>query len=279
MQRHYLMIGGTVIGAALAGWLVLFPPAPLFERLPRPTSTREQEAALGLQAAPEVATRFSGLSRDSRIVLELQQSGQDMVDRGTFDGRVDAFDFHVLDDAHSFFALTLIGGQVFLTLGMMETLADPDQIAAIVAHQIGHSLARHPAELLARTRIFGGPTGAHVLARYNPENEKNRNGRRVRNAVEHMIDIQHSESEEIEADSIAAELLGAAGYDPAILQITLRRILAMETSRTDAFRVAHPLTEQRLSSLDRIQARVHRDPARARDRRSEALRIPPFFQE
>jgi hypothetical protein len=58
-----------------------------------------------------------------------------------------SFEFCVLD-APAKMVFTNASGRIFITMGMLDMLTDT-QLAAVLAHEVAHVLARHPAERMA----------------------------------------------------------------------------------------------------------------------------------
>lgn len=71
----------------------------------------EQEIALGLEAAPEMDTRFGGLERDSDAQALVDEIGREIV-RNSAAGRSPyRFEFHLLDDWETLNAFALPGNR------------------------------------------------------------------------------------------------------------------------------------------------------------------------
>src|SRR5690349_8643368 len=82
--------------------------------------TPEQEVALGLQAAPEMAQQYGGLHPDQRAQQAVDAVGQRLVQAAGAGNSPYKFDFHLLADEQTINAFALPGGQVFLTAGLMS---------------------------------------------------------------------------------------------------------------------------------------------------------------
>src|SRR5690606_36501815 len=75
--------------------------------------TTDQEIALGLQAAPEMARQYGGLHADLQAASRVKEIGQQIVSRTKAGGTPYQFDFHLLADENTVNAFALPGGQVF----------------------------------------------------------------------------------------------------------------------------------------------------------------------
>jgi len=125
--------------------------------------TPEQEVALGVQAAPEMAHRFGGIDRDERLRQTVKAVGEKIVAQSIAAQSGYPFDFRVLADDQTVNAFALPGGQLFTTVALLERLKTEEQLAGVLSHEIGHVIARHSAERLAKQKLTQGLTGAVVM--------------------------------------------------------------------------------------------------------------------
>ena len=106
-------------------------------------------------------------------------------------------------------AFALPGGQVVFFRGMLETATHPDQIAAVLAHEIGHVVARDPTRIALRSAgslgvlglLFGDFAG----------------GAAVLFLVEQLIQADYTREAEAAADEFGINMLINAGVDPGAL--------------------------------------------------------------
>ena len=82
--------------------------------------TKEQEIALGLQSAPEMAAEFGGLDQDIRVQNFVDEIGQKLVNESFASQAEYPFEFTVLADDQTVNAFALPGGQVFVTRGLLN---------------------------------------------------------------------------------------------------------------------------------------------------------------
>lgn len=115
---------------------------------------------------------------------------------------------HVLD--HEMVnAFALPGGHVILFRGLIEAAEEPDEVAAVLAHEIGHVAARDPTRMALRSAgsigvlglLFGDFAGGAV----------------VLFLVERLIDASYSREAEAQADRYAQDLMVEADLDPQAL--------------------------------------------------------------
>jgi predicted Zn-dependent protease len=219
--------------------------------------TPEQEVALGLQAAPEMAQQFGGLDPDPALQARVDKVGERLVSRGDPGKSPYHFEFHVLNDPETINAFALPGGQVFITEGLLRRLKTEGQLAGVLGHEIGHVVARHGAEHIAKQQLTAGLTGAAVLATYDPNNPSSRNSAAVAAMLGQLVSMRFGRQDELEADQLGVRFTGEASYDPRSM-IELMKILeqSSEGNRPPEFFSTHPNPENRIQRIqEAIQQR------------------------
>ena len=106
-------------------------------------------------------------------------------------------------------AFALPGGFVVLFRGLIDAAESPDEVAAVLAHEIGHMVSRDPTRHALRSAgsigllglLFGDFAG----------------GAAVLFLTERLISAQYSQGAEAAADAFAHEVLGNAGISPGAL--------------------------------------------------------------
>jgi predicted Zn-dependent protease len=219
--------------------------------------TPEQEVALGLQAAPEMEQQFGGLDPDNALQARVTKVGERLVARGAPGKSPYHFEFHVLNDPETINAFALPGGQVFITEGLLRRLKTDGQLAGVLGHEIGHVVARHGAEHIAKQQLTAGLTGAAVLATYDPNNPSSRNSAAVAAMLGQLVSMRFGRQDELEADGLGVRFTGEASYDPRSM-IELMKILeqSSEGNRPPEFFSTHPNPENRIQRIqEAIQQR------------------------
>lgn len=213
--------------------------------------TVEQEIALGLQAAPEMAQQFGGLDGDQAAQQLVDKVGNEIVAKSVpsdnpFKGH---FQFHVLEDSQTINAFALPGGQIFITRALLSKLETEGQLAGVLGHEIGHVLARHSAEQAAKQQLTQGLTGAAVIATYDPTNASSRNSAQVAQMIGALINMKYGRADELESDKLGVGFVARAGYDPRSL-VGVMKILAQSGGRGGPeFFSTHPNPENRVEKI------------------------------
>lgn len=115
------------------------------------------------------------------------------------------YHFIVLDspEANGF---ALPGGWVFITAGMLESMESEDELAAVMAHELGHLANRDFQRVLLRTALWLG------LAEVLRNNERDDWMPLVQGA-QLVETLHHSRERESQADLAGARIAWQAGYD------------------------------------------------------------------
>ena len=213
--------------------------------------TPEQEVALGLQAAPEMAQQFGGLDPDTEAQTRVDRIGERLISQSVAQQSPYRYEFHVLDDPQTINAFALPGGQVFITEGLLKRLETDGQIAGVLGHEIAHVVARHGAEHIAKQQLTQGLTGAAVLATYDPSDPSSRGSAAVAAMIGNLVGMRFGRQDELESDRLGVRFASEAGYDPRSL-IALMKILgeSSEGNRPPEFFSTHPNPENRIQRIE-----------------------------
>lgn len=213
----------------------------------------EQEIALGLQSAPEMAQEMGGLSRNPEGTAIVKHVGQKIVKQSSARQTPYQYDFHLLADPQTINAFALPGGQIFITEGLLMRLTtdgrslSEDMLAGVLGHEVGHVVARHSAEKMAQMELAQGITGAVTMATYDPSNP---NTAYIAQSVANMIQMKYGREQELQSDNLGVRFMLEAGYNPELL-IQVMEVLkqAAGPNRTPEFQSTHPDPENRQAEI------------------------------
>jgi beta-barrel assembly-enhancing protease len=215
----------------------------------------EQEIAMGLQSAPQMIQEMGGESRDPNLTAIVRQTGERLVQQSDaaktiYNGK---FNFHLLNDPQTVNAFALPGGQVFITMALLNRLTtdgrtlNEDMLAGVLGHEIGHVVARHSAEKIAQMELAQGLTGAVTMATYDPSNPS---GGYLAQTVANMLQLKYGRSQELQSDDLGVRFMMQAGYDPTNL-VAVMEVLKQASggSRVPEFQSSHPDPENRKEAI------------------------------
>ncbi|WP_190811407.1 M48 family metalloprotease [Flagellimonas sp. S3867] len=213
---------------------------PYTGRVQNINMSADQEIAIGLQSAPEMAQQHGGLYPDERMQALVDAVGQKLVNSSIARETPYRYDFHLLADDRTINAFALPGGQCFITYALFSQLTEA-QLAGVLGHEIGHVIGRHSAERIAessfwQTLTMGASVGGDMggLVSGIGQNTLLKNGR----------------GDELESDELGVLFMIQSGYDPYEM-IQVMKILkdAAGPNRVPEFQSTHPDPENRIEKI------------------------------
>ncbi len=153
-------------------------------------------------------------------------------------------------------------GRIFITRGFYKKFkageVSAEELASVIAHELGHVALGH-----SRRRMidFSGQNAmrtvlAMVLGRFIPFV-----GVWIANFLTTLLAARLSRGDEYEADAYAAALLTKAGIGIAPQKSLFRKLEALTQSNAGsapAWLLSHPKTEERITALEKLEARWNR---------------------
>lgn len=215
----------------------------------------EQEIALGLQAAPQMAQQHGGLHPDQEAQNVVDQICSRLVTSTKAKETPYRFECHVLADEETINAFALPGGQVFITAALLKRLRSEGQVAGVLGHEIAHVVARHGAEHMAKAKLTQGLTGAAVLATYDPNDPSSRGSAGVAMLIGQMVNMRFGREDELESDRLGVRFMAEAGYDPRSM-VEVMKVLAEAggSGRQPEFFSTHPNPDRRVERIEQAIA-------------------------
>ena len=243
-----ILIAIFIAGIALISYYSKTEVNPITGEKQRVSLTQEQEIVLGLQSAPQMIAQMGGESNDPKINALVDRVGNKLVE-GTEAGRSKyKFDFHVLADQKTINAFALLGGQIFITMGLLNLLETEDELAGVLGHEIGHVIGRHSAEHMAKEELTQGLISATTIATSDPNSPGMQSA--IAQYVGSIINMKYGREDEIEADRFGVKYLFETGYQPEA-QIEVMKILekASGNQRQPEFLSTHPSPGNRIEEI------------------------------
>jgi predicted Zn-dependent protease len=206
--------------------------------------TPDQEVRLGLESAPEMAAQMGGLvpREDPRARL-VSSLGERMV--AALPEHPFRFEFHLLRDPETVNAFALPGGQVFITLGLMQRLSNEAQVAGVVGHEIGHVIERHGAEHMATAQFYQSIVGATAVG------TGDQRAAAVAQYVSQIRQLKYGRGDELESDEWGLKLMEQVGYDPREMLKVMAVLKEAAGGRGGSEMMSsHPLPESRIARIE-----------------------------
>jgi predicted Zn-dependent protease len=245
-----ILVALVIAAISIIGYLGSKSYNPVTEQDQYVAISPEQEIALGLQAAPEMAREYGGLDPDPRAQGYIDDVCARLIENSEAQSTDWPFECHLLADDTTINAFALPGGQVFITSALFSELETEGQLAGVLAHEIGHVIARHSAQQIAKAQLTEGLTGAVVVASYDPQDPNSTAAAYMAQIVGQLVNMKFGRDDELQSDRLGVQFMAEAGYDPRAL-IRVMEILASasEGARPPEFFSTHPNPENRISLI------------------------------
>ncbi len=256
MRQTFTKITATVILALL---FIGCTKAPITGRSQFIMVSPQQEMALGLKSAQQVlkTEKISTNPQQNAMVKRVGQRIAQIASTEYPTAKNFAWEFFVIDKDNEPNAFCLPGGKVFVYSGIFKYIANDDELAAVMGHEIGHALARHGAERMSRgelAQVTGQVLGAVMQGRANPENTA-----AVMQAfgigTQLGVMLPHSRIQEYEADHIGLVLMAKAGYNPQAA-LTFWKKFSQSGETPPEYLSTHPAPQHRIEQIKALLPKV-----------------------
>jgi Zn-dependent protease with chaperone function len=142
-------------------------------------------------------------------------------------------------------AVALPGGRIYVDQGLVDQAQTPDELAGVLAHEMGHVAARDGTRVVLQTAglsfLFGMMLGDFV------------GGGAVVIAARTVLKSSYSRRVEAAADGYSVALMQKAGGDPHALGVILARIVVDKDHGLALLR-DHPETKDRIAAINAVAA-------------------------
>jgi Putative Zn-dependent protease len=220
----------------------------------------EEEKRVGAEQHPKLVQQFGGTYEYKDLNAYVDRVGQSLARQTETPNAT--YTFTVLDD-DDINAFALPGGYVHVTRGLLALASNEAELAGVLAHELGHVVARHAAQQYSQSvaanvgltalsvagMFFGIPPVATDLAGYGAQ----------------AYLQSYSRDQESEADTLAVRYMTRAGYDPQAMVTFFRKLdgdarlkaaMAGDPGAADRFDImaSHPRTVDRLRQVSSLAA-------------------------
>jgi len=236
-----------ILGVIVALLFIGCSKAPITGRNQLIMIDPQQEIALGYQSAQKVlaSEKISSDPQKNAMVQRVGRRIAAVTNQNNY-----KWEFFVIDKDKEANAFCLPGGKVFVYTGLFKYIANDDQLAIVMGHEIGHALARHGAERMSAgelQQMGGNILSAVMQGRGNPQNTA-----AVMKAfgigTQLGIMLPYSRTQEYEADHIGLVLAAKAGYNPQEA-LTFWEKFAKDGQTPPEYLSTHPAPTNRISKI------------------------------
>lgn len=166
------------------------------------------------------------------IIAELEEPYRSM------DWEVEIFD----DEAVNAFAMT--GGKIGVFTGILKVAENPDQLGAVIGHEVAHVTQRHSVERVNQamtTQIGAQAAGAVLGGGYA--------GNAVQVAAQLGLTLPYGRGQESEADTVGLVYSANAGFDPRESVKLWKNMDKANDGAPPEFMSTHPSSDTRIEDL------------------------------
>jgi hypothetical protein len=210
----------------------------------------QDDVKLGNDAAREAEREFP-LLNDQESADYVARVGERLVRAIPPQFRQPSFDYRFrVVNARDLNAFALPGGPMFVNRGMIEAAHDEGELAGVMAHEISHVALRHATAQATKQSSFGSQArtlglilGGAILG--------GQTGAQLGSVFAAGFLLKYSREYESQADTLGAQIMADAGYDPRDLANVFRTIEQQSGSDGPQWLSSHPNPGNRYEAINR----------------------------
>ncbi|GAW67849.1 peptidase M48 [Geoanaerobacter pelophilus] len=152
------------------------------------------------------------------------------------------------------------GGMIFVSRGLLDVVDNEAELAAVLAHEVGHVAEKHALKSIRRAQFLQG------VGTISAATMKGGDGKKFESMIgdlqSTLFDKGLDQGMEYEADLAALETAYRTGYDPAAMVSVLQKLKKLEASDSGkgSWFSTHPPLDERIA---RLSSRLEKYPDHA----------------
>ena len=212
--------------------------------------SEEKEIQLGMLLAKSVEEKF-GLADNigmQKRVTDVGQKIADVCDRSELTYSFVVLEGKELDEDERYNAFALPGGYVYIFKEMVNFTSSDDELASVLAHEIGHIVARHSMKRLQESIGMAGLSLIGAIAQSDGATQRN-----TSLAITQLM-MSYSRQAEFEADKLSIKYLEKAGFDSGAAVSFVDKMLEKNLKgaiRQYRYFRTHPYASERKAMLNK----------------------------
>ncbi len=266
-----LLMGGCTAMSVAPVAAIAYKGATKASEASRPINDSE-EYYVGRAVAARILGQYK-LDQNAKLTKYVNEVGNTVARKSSRPNPFRGYHFAVLDtqELNSF---ACPGGTIFITRGLIQTCQNEDQLAAVLAHEVGHVVNKDGINSISQARWsqvftamgteavkqYGGAAGSLVSLFEGS----------IDDVCKTIVVNGYSRQAEMAADAAAVTELPRAGYNPNAMVALLTTMEAKSKGASGGIFKTHPPTSERLA---KVKAEVGQSPAESK---GEAIRTKRF---
>jgi len=217
-KREIPTVGDPISAAISLGSSIINSATGLVQSDPYAQFRGESYSNAGLLSESDEVKLGNQLDIEVRKKATVVTQGQERVNRiGQRVARASrrpnlVYRFHIIQD-RSINAYSAPGGHIYITTALLA-LANDDELASVLAHEIGHVVARHSLKTLQQSQFLGGIADLIGSVTGVAGDAAGQLGKAAASIVASGLLASHNREEEREADYLGVNGMAKAGYNP-----------------------------------------------------------------
>lgn len=160
----------------------------------------------------------------------------------------------LLLDTDEVVAFAAPSGFVFVSKGMVKLCKNEDDLAAVLAHEIGHVQHSHALAAISTSRITSALTiiaseGAQAAVGGSVGELTRLFEGSIDDITQTLVNSGYARGQENEADAAAIKIMQRVGYDPAALVRVLETMKVRVKPGATGFTSTHPPADERIADI------------------------------
>ena len=264
--------GGCAAAALVPAAAIAYKGASQATEASRPI-TDSEEYYVGRAVAARILSKYK-LDQNPKLTQYVNEVGETVARKSSRPNPFRGYHFAVLD-TQEINAFACPGGIIFITRGQIQACKNEDQLAAVLAHEVGHVANKDGINSISQARwtqvftamgkeaatMYGGSTVAGLVTLFEGS---------IDDVFKTIVVNGYSRKAEETADAAALQELTKAGYNPNAMVILLTTMEAKGKGSTSGIFKTHPPTSERLA---KVKASVGQSPAESK---GEKIRTERF---
>jgi beta-barrel assembly-enhancing protease len=248
LQRYHKLFVASFITTLLAinlnpsiaealDWTDLFRVVPSVIQVVQLSNISDsQEVELGKQLDRQIGSEVK-ISRDPAAIDLVRSIGAQLVPNS--DRPNMPYTFQVVDDKN-INAFATMGGFVYVNTGTIAQADNRAQLAAVIAHEMGHISGKHALEQIRQMALAQGVASVAGLDK----------DQFVNIGVQLALRLPNSREAEFDADRRGLRTISQAGFAPQAMPAFMQKLMSKSGGSVPGFLSTHPGANERVAALN-----------------------------